>query len=438
MIDVYREGFAGVFTLEAVTQDEASARAALRADQADVVLIVPDDVYGQLLRGQQPQLHVLYTETDPTSNAWVKYFTVAQTNALNRRLLVEALRRSQGPVGEALDQLAQARAELDAVDAEVGRGDYQAAATRAARLGIAAEVLPAASLGLLDVFEEQSASARLQGERASTSLAVVRRELQELAIELDDGAPNLAAVQRRLTDVRTRLATFEVLARQISRIPPTTLVSPLTVETENTVPVEPTPIGFYMPAVLALLLQHMGVTLSSLSAVRDRRLGAIELFRVSPVGAGSIVVGKSLGYGLLLGLVGLALTWAAVQFLSVPAVGPPLFYGLALGLTIFASVGLGFALSLLASTESQVVQLSMLVLLASVFLGGFFLPLDLLFPWVRSVAYVLPATHGAIELRAVMLRGVLPAVPFIVGPLLLGLVFYTVAILGLRGHLRRA
>ena len=56
-----------------------------------------------------------------------------------------------------------------------------------------------------------------------------------------------------------------------------------------------------------LLLQHIAVSLASLSMVRDRLLGAMELYRVAPVRPLEIILGKSLSYGLLLGVVGAAL-----------------------------------------------------------------------------------------------------------------------------------
>ena len=41
-------------------------------------------------------------------------------------------------------------------------------------------------------------------------------------------------------------------------------------------------IDFYAPAVLALLLQHLAVTFGALSLVREKILGADEIFRVAP------------------------------------------------------------------------------------------------------------------------------------------------------------
>jgi ABC-2 type transport system permease protein len=182
----------------------------------------------------------------------------------------------------------------------------------------------------------------------------------------------------------------------------------------------------------------MAVTLAALSSVRDRLLGSLELFRVSPISAGQILTGKSLAYALVLALVAVLLTAAATTFLGVPSLGEPLYYWLSVGLTIFSALAIGFALSTVAHSESQAVQFSMLVLLASVFFGGFFLPLEQLFPWVRVLSFVLPVTYGAIDLREVMLRGLAPELPYLLGPLALGLLFYIAATLGLRRQMQRA
>ncbi len=48
----------------------------------------------------------------------------------------------------------------------------------------------------------------------------------------------------------------------------------------NVAPSEPHVLAFYGPAVLALILQHLAITLIALALVRERTSGVIELFRV--------------------------------------------------------------------------------------------------------------------------------------------------------------
>ena len=71
----------------------------------------------------------------------------------------------------------------------------------------------------------------------------------------------------------------------------------------------------------------------------------------------------------------------------------------------FASLGLGLLISTIVDSERQAVQLSMLVLLASVFFSGFVLPLDQFITPLRIAAYALPVTHAIQLLQDFMLRG---------------------------------
>ena len=159
---------------------------------------------------------------------------------------------------------------------------------------------------------------------------------------------------------------------------------------------------------MALLLQHIAVSLASLSMVRDRLLGATEIYRVAPVGPMEIILGKSLSYGLLLGIVGAALVVMVNRLLGVPFLGDPLWAALTLALLLFASLGMGFFVSGLADTETQAVQLAMLILLCSIFFGGFFLALGTLWAPVRAISYLFPVTFSSIDLRDVMLTNAVP------------------------------
>jgi ABC-2 type transport system permease protein len=84
------------------------------------------------------------------------------------------------------------------------------------------------------------------------------------------------------------------------------------------------------------------------------------------------------------------------------------YYALAIVALLFAALGLGFVLSLLAQTRSQAVQYSMLALLVSVFFSGFFLNLDLLRPAVRAISWTIPGTYAIRLLQDIMLRGWFP------------------------------
>jgi ABC-2 type transport system permease protein len=192
----------------------------------------------------------------------------------------------------------------------------------------------------------------------------------------------------------------------LANLPPEALVSPLLPKYENTRQ-SLSFVTYYAPAVLALILQHIAVTLGALSLVRERLLGAMEFFRVAPVSVTNILLGKYLGYTVFLGIIGAVLV-GLLLLLGIPFLGNvSLFIGLA-ALVILASLGIGFLISAISTSDSQAVQLSMLVLLASIFFGGFFLPLENFFPPIRIISYALPLTHGIIGFQDIMLKGTQP------------------------------
>lgn len=190
-----------------------------------------------------------------------------------------------------------------------------------------------------------------------------------------------------------------------SQIPPDVIAAPTEPTVTNLAPIVPTVTAYFGPAVLALILQHLAVTLVSMSLVRERKGGQMELFRISPVTAAEVLAGKVLAFGIL-GFVVAGITTGLLTFgLGVPSLSDPLSLLLALGLLLLASLGLGLLIAVISDSERQAVQLSLLVLLASVFFSGFVLAIDEFTPPVRVLAYMLPVTHGIQLLQDLMLRG---------------------------------
>ena len=188
-------------------------------------------------------------------------------------------------------------------------------------------------------------------------------------------------------------------------IPPQVIAAPTRPEPRNLAPISPNVIAFFSPAVLALVLQHMGVTLTALSLVRERLTGAMDIFRVAPVRALEILIGKYLAYAFFNLSIAAALSFLLIGGLHVPLLSPPGDMARVVVLLSFAAVGLGLLISTIVDSERQAVQLSMLVLLTSVFFSGFVLPLDQFVTPLRIASYALPVTHGIQLLQDFMLRG---------------------------------
>lgn len=217
-----------------------------------------------------------------------------------------------------------------------------------------------------------------------------------------------AAVNReiyRLGAEKGQAYAITIGGRDLSNVPPDVIASPTRAVLINLAPVRPSIVGFYGPAALALVLQHMAVTLIALSIVRERSSGALDRFRSSPMRATEVVLGKVIAFGLLGAAIAASSVWLLVSVLGVPMLGAPAGVALVIGLLLVASLGLGLLISVISDSERQAVQLSLLTLLASMFFSGFVLRIEEFQPAVQVAAYALPVTHGIALLQEQMLSG---------------------------------
>lgn len=228
--------------------------------------------------------------------------------------------------------------------------------------------------------------ANYAGFLASNLSSAVNREIVRQAAEQGKGMVADAGVQAGDTPL-------DVVAE------------PTRSELRNIAPVRPGVVAFYGPAVLALVLQHLAVTLVALSLVRERTSGILDMYRVAPVNAWEVLTAKVVAYILAGGLIALVSVLLLQYVFHVPMLGDPRVLAGTIALVLLASLGLGLAIAVISDSERQAVQLSLLVLLASVFFSGFVLSISEFNPAVRAIAYALPVTHGIRLMQDVMLRG---------------------------------
>lgn len=423
-IEQYRDAFAKPFVLDSITGDGDAARQRLTNREIQAVIYFPPNAYEAVLNGQRANLHVEYNEIDPLTSQWVNYYSYVQTNELNKRILVESLK--QGGVGQGGDQQRAQETKALATTMQGDAGTLRAAMASGDRdraLGSLTALrqnnakaqqniaTSAQLLGGVALFTNvQNPQQTKQGQAlTNTQAAIGRIDDNTNRLQGDIQSGQMGTQQQDLAaQVEQDTGAIGQGSDQLKLIPPEILVSPFMSESQNISPIAPDFVEFYAPAVIALLIQHIAVTLTALTLVRERLLGSVELFRVTPTGAGEIATGKYISYLLLTAIIGTALA-AAMHFgLGVHILAGYVPFALALLLLILASLSFGFFISAISNSESQAVQFSMLVLLASVFFSGFFIGLDSLAIYVRVVSYALPVTYGIRALQAVMLRGEQP------------------------------
>lgn len=237
-----------------------------------------------------------------------------------------------------------------------------------------------------------------------------RVQLEFYQNQLDPNqATYLQYVASQLTEIINR-QTLITLGREadiesVTNVSPEVFTRPFAYKFHSITGIEIEPTDFLTPGVLVLLLQHMMTTLAALSIVRESRAGTMELYRVSPLRPGEILFSKYATYLFLGLLIAIALSAATYFGLGFPMHGEWLHVLYVYLAVLFASIGLGFLISMVSKTDTEAVQLSMIALLFSVFFSGFFIDLRYLKPPIRYISYGIPSAYGKDMLHDIMLRG---------------------------------
>jgi ribosome-dependent ATPase len=157
-----------------------------------------------------------------------------------------------------------------------------------------------------------------------------------------------------------------------------------------------------VPAVIPMLLLMIPAMLTALSVVREKELGSIVNFHVTPVTRAEFLLGKQLPY-VLLGLFNfLLMSLLAVTVFEVPLKGDFLALAAAAVLFILFSTGLGLLAS--AFTRSQIAALFITMvgtMIPTVQFAGLLNPVSSLEGAGAVIGQIYPATHMLIISRGV-------------------------------------
>ena len=414
------------------TMDEMTAM--LKSRSVDLGVVIPENAYEKIRQNQQAEFKVYNNEINPIQLNYLSYVAQIYVDELNRQVISKLAEQTQGDaqkvsgyIDKALEINARYKAQLQAGD-QAGASASQAELRQnvssldqaiGATLAVLSTVDPGISTG-----GGQTASV----QNDITTLKDSKSVAQDIPADKTDYSAEIANVDENevvLKRLKANLSDF-------SAISPYLMTRIFISKNYSINAIDFTMMMYFTPVVIMLLLQHIMVTLAALSIVRERRSGTMELFRVSPIKAGEILVGKYMSY-MVIGVFIAAVLGALVYYgLKVPMLGSWRDAALITLALLFSSLGYGFIISLMAGTESQAVQFSMISLLLSVFFGGLFLDFrNLVYP-VKAISEVLPVTYGTQMLQDTMLRGLSFSLITMLKLLGIGVVTFIIALLMMR------
>src|SRR5213594_4765034 len=151
--------------------------------------------------------------------------------------------------------------------------------------------------------------------------------------------------------------------------------------------------NFYIPGVIGIVLQIGTTFATAMAVVRERERGTLEQLLVSPLSRWGLMLGKLFPY-LCIGMAMATILVIIMRWLfGVPIAGSLTALFVSILTYVFTLLSLGLLVSTRAQNQMQALQMSMTLIMPSVFFSGFIFPRETM-PWIfYAVGALLPPTY---------------------------------------------
>ncbi len=163
----------------------------------------------------------------------------------------------------------------------------------------------------------------------------------------------------------------------------------------------------FVPAIMGMLLMLVCAMMTSISIVREKEKGTMEVLLVSPVKPLMIIVAKAIPYLVLAFVILIIILLMARFVLGVPLVGS-LFWIIVISLIyILLALSLGLLISNVAKTQLVALLLSAMVLLLPILmLSGMLFPVESMPTVLQWISAIVPPRYYIEAMRKLMIMGV--------------------------------
>lgn len=214
-----------------------------------------------------------------------------------------------------------------------------------------------------------------------------------MQIIADASDPNTATI---ITNYATAIASSTQPSKPIVIQNTTLLYNPSMLSSYN-----------FVPGVMGMILMLICAMMTSISIVREKEMGTMEVLLVSPVHPIKIILSKAVPY-FTISVVDLTLILlVSVFILGVPIAGSLVWLLLLSLVFIFVVLSLGLLIStLVASQVAAMIISGMVLMMPTVLLSGMMFPIDNMPMPLQVFSTILPARWFIEGVRKLMIQGV--------------------------------
>ena len=240
----------------------------------------------------------------------------------------------------------------------------------------------------------------IRSQKADMALVFARGRGMQIMVDGSD--PNMAQ----------QWTTYALQTIAADRSAPATLHaakndSPITIHTSLLYNPQMKSAYNFVPAIMGMLLMLICAMMTSISIVREKEKGTMEVLLVSPVRPLMVIIAKAVPYLVLAFGILITILLMARFVLGVPLAGS-LFWILAVStLYILLALSLGLLISNVAQTQLVALLLSAMVLLMPVvMLSGMLFPVESMPTILQWISAIVPPRYYIEAMRKLMIMGV--------------------------------
>lgn len=163
----------------------------------------------------------------------------------------------------------------------------------------------------------------------------------------------------------------------------------------------------FVPGIMGMLLMLICAMMTSISIVREKERGTMEVLLVSPVRPLMIIIAKAVPYLVLAFVILCTILLISKFVLMVPISGSLLWIFLVSCIYIIVALSLGLLISTVANTQLVALLASaMMLLLPCILLSGMMFPVESMPAIMQYISALMPPRYYISAMRKLMIMGV--------------------------------
>ena len=163
----------------------------------------------------------------------------------------------------------------------------------------------------------------------------------------------------------------------------------------------------FVPGIMGMLLMLICAMMTSISIVKEKERGTMEVLLVSPIRPLMIIIAKAVPYLVLAFVILCTILFISKYLLLVPISGSLFWIFLVSCIYIIVALSLGLLISTVAKTQLVALLTSaMMLLMPSILLSGMMFPVESMPDILQYISAIMPPRYYISAMRKLMIMGV--------------------------------